>query len=194
MHVTRSTKPSPAQRRPSRIQTSGKYQLKTPNQIISEDPVFAETLRTKSSLIMKARLIGEELSHLEGVLAIVLFGSTAKGTSTEESDIDLLIVTEREMEAQLNKRLYDLMMRYDVPVEGLFLTYEELLMSLQEKNALVLGIIESYQILQDKIGLQELFSLKKRLIEEEWHYDKETATWIRKNLMPILKPPRNKKN
>ena len=167
--------------------------MKNPSQITSGDPVFAEYLRTKPSLTLKSRLIGEELSHFDGVLAIVLFGSTAKGTSTPESDIDLLIVTEREMEDQLNKPLYDLMFRYDAPVEGLFLTYEELLTSLQEKNALTLGILEAYQILNDKIGLEGLLSLRKSQMEEEWTFDKETGTWIRKSLMPTLKPHRNKR-
>ncbi len=165
--------------------------MKTRNQI-NEDPVFAEYLRNKPSLTLKARLIAEELSHIEGVLAIVLFGSTAKGTSTPDSDIDLLIVTEGEMEDQLNKPLYDLMFHYDAPVEGLFLTYEEFLMSLQEKNALALGILEAYQILHDKIGLEGLLSLKKKQMDEEWTYDKEVGTWIRKSLMPTLKPHRNK--
>ena len=167
--------------------------MKIPNQIISGDPVFAEYLRTKSSLIMKARQFAAELSNHEGVLAVVLFGSIAKGTSTEDSDIDLLIVTEQDMEDQLNKPIYDLMFRYDAPVEALFLTYEELLMSLQEKNALALGILEAYQIFEDKIGLEALFSFKKRQIQEEWTYDNETGTWIRKSLMPTLKPQRNKR-
>jgi predicted nucleotidyltransferase len=171
----------------------GKCHLKNHNQITNGDPIFAEHLRNKSSLNQKARLIGEELSRVEGVLAIVLFGSTAKGTDTPESDLDLLIVTEREMENQLNKPLYDLMFRYDAPVEGLFLTYQELLMSIQEKNAIALGIFEGYQILYDKIGLEGLFSFQKKQIEEEWTYDNETGTWMRRNLMPSLKPQKHKR-
>ncbi len=170
-----------------------KYQLTNPTVIVHSDPVFAEFLQSRSSLSLRARLIAEELSRVEGVLAVVLFGSVAKGKATTESDIDLMIISESELEDRLNDTLYELMFRYDAPVEGLFLTYEELLMSLQEKSALALGILEAYRILYDRAGLEMLLALKKQQIQEEWTYDEEAEAWIRKSLLPTWRPRKNRR-
>jgi DNA polymerase sigma len=83
------------------------YQLKNPTEIINADPIFAKYLQGKISLKAKARLIAEEISHNKQVVAVILFGSVAKEQASKESDIDLLVVTETEMEDQLNNMIYN---------------------------------------------------------------------------------------
>jgi len=166
----------------------GHYRLKNPTEIINADPVFAQFLQRKTSLKMKAKLIAEEISLNREVVAVVLFGSVAKNEATDDSDIDMLVVTENEMEEALSDALYDLMFKYDVPVEAIFLTYEDLIINLQNKTAFSFGLLEGYQILYDRSGVENLFSIKRKEVLENWIYDKEVEAWIQKRLLPILKP------
>ena len=140
--------------------------------------------------MVKARLIAEEISENGRVVAVILFGSVARGEATEESDIDLLVVTEADIEAQLNDKVYDLMFKYDVPVEAIFLTYDDLIINLQAKTAFSLGLLEGYRVLYDRGGMENLLSIKKREVQENWIYDEEAETWIQRNLIATLKPPK----
>lgn len=166
------------------------YQLKNPTEIIDADPVFAQYLQRKTSLKVKAKLIAEEISHNEQVVAVILFGSLAKEQATEESDIDLLVVTEVDLENQLNELIYNLMFKYDVPVETVFTTYEDLIINLQAKTAFSFGLLEGYQILYDRGGVESLLSIKRKEMKENWIYDEEAQAWIQKKLIPILKSPK----
>jgi len=167
------------------------YQLKSPMEIINADSVFAQYLQRKNLLNVKARLIAEEISHNERVVAVILFGSVAKEQATEESDIDLLVVTEVGMEDQLNNTVYSLMFKHDVPVEAIFLTYDDLIINLQAKTAFSFGLLEGYEMLYDRGGVENLLSIKKKEIQENWIFDEEAQAWIQKKLAPTLKPPKN---
>jgi len=166
----------------------GHYRLKNPTEIINADPIFAQFLQRRMSLKLKAKLIAEGISLNREVVAVVLFGSVAKDEANDDSDIDILVVTESEIEETLSHKLYDLMFKYDVPVEAIFLTYEDLIINLQAKTALSFGLLEGYQILYDRGGIENLFSIKKKEILENWIYDEEAGTWIQRKLLPILKP------
>ncbi len=166
----------------------GQYRLKNPTEIIDADTVFAQFLQRRASLKMKAKLIAEEISLNKEVVAVVLFGSVAKDEATDDSDIDMLVVTESEIEETLSSTLYDLMFKYDVPVEAIFLTYEDLIINLQAKTAFSFGLLEGYQILYDHGGVENLFSIKRKEMLENWIYDEEAGTWIQRKLLPILKP------
>ncbi len=166
----------------------GQYRLKNPTEIIDADPVFAQFLQRRASLKMKAKLIAEEISLNKEVVAVVLFGSVAKDEATDDSDIDMLVVTESEIEETLSSTLYDLMFKYDVPVEAIFLTYEDLIINLQAKTAFSFGLLEGYQTLYDHGGVENLFSIKRKEMLENWIYDEEAGAWIQRKLLPILKP------
>jgi predicted nucleotidyltransferase len=163
------------------------YQLKNPTEIINADPIFARYLQEKISLKVKAKLIAEEISQDEQVIAIILFGSVAKEQATEESDIDLLIVTDLPMEDKLNNIVYKLMFKHDVPVEAVFLTYDDLIINLQAKTAFTFGLLEGYQILYDRGGVENMLTIRKKEIQENWIYDEEAQAWIQKKLLPTLK-------
>jgi predicted nucleotidyltransferase len=65
---------------------------------------------------------------LTGLSCIVLYGSKARGDSLEESDIDLLIVTQetasREMKFNVYDIIYDFEVEYDVVISAVFATDE----------------------------------------------------------------------
>lgn len=167
-----------------------RYRLKKPTEVLDAYPVFARFLQRRVSLMVKARLIAGEISENGRVVAVILFGSVARGEATEESDIDLLVVTETDIEAQLNDKVYDLMFKYDVPVEAIFLTYDDLIINLQAKTAFSLGLLEGYRVLYDRGGVENLLSIKKREVQENWVYDEEAETWIQRKLILTLKPPK----
>jgi predicted nucleotidyltransferase len=164
------------------------YQLRNPIGIIDADPCFAQLLQTRASLKVKARLIAKEISCNEWVIAVILFGSVAKRKAIEESDIDMLIVAEKEMDDELNNIIYNLMFKYDAPIEVVFQTYDDLIANLQAKTAFSFGLLEGYEVLYDRGGVEGLLSIKKREIQKDWVYDKEAEAWIQKKLMPTLKP------
>lgn len=163
------------------------YRLKNPAEIVDSDPVFAQYVKGKTSLKAKAMLIAEELGRNQHVVAVILFGTVAKEEATEESDLDLLVITETQIEGELNNTVYDLMFKYDVPVEAVFLTYEDLIINLQAKTSFIFGLLEAYKVLHDRGGVETLLSIKKKETQEEWFYDQEAQTWVQKKLRPILK-------
>lgn len=167
-----------------------RYRIKSPREVIDADPVFAQFLRRGASHRAKAGLIAEEIGGIEQVVAVILFGSVAKGGATEESDIDMLVVAEVEMEDSLNNTVYDLMFKYDVPVEAILLTFDDLVINLQAKTAFSFGWLEGYQVLYDRGGVETLLAIKKREIEENWIYDEEAGAWIQRKSTPTLKSPK----
>jgi len=119
-------------------------------------------LPNRISLRSKAKLMAGELGRDERILAVILFGSLARNEASEESDIDLLAVTEEDMEWELNRKAYDLMFKYDVPVDVICLTLEDLIINLIEETAFAFSILESYEVLFDRDGVETLLSIKRK--------------------------------
>jgi len=63
------------------------------------------------------------------VSEIILFGSKARGDSTEESDIDLLVITPREISRQRRHQvldsIYEIQLTHDVVLSILFVSSHE---------------------------------------------------------------------
>ncbi len=60
------------------------------------------------------------LKRLGGVRSVVLFGSAARGTAAEDSDIDLFIECSQRAEGPVRRLLYDLASQFDVPISPIF--------------------------------------------------------------------------
>ncbi len=156
----------------------GRYTLSRID-VLEEDPLALEYLGHSSSPLAKARLIVEELGKDARVLAILLFGSTAKGSWGEESDLDLLVITDGDVE------LYDetlgLSLRYSVPIEAVFLSLNDLLMHISLRSTLMLGVLEGYSVLLDRVGIGRLLGYIDERVREEFEYDREAGAWIRRS-------------
>ncbi len=61
-----------------------------------------------------------ELKALRGIASVVLFGSLARGTAHEESDVDLLIECDPEVRDIVRKTLYRIGYRFDVTFSPVF--------------------------------------------------------------------------
>ena len=71
------------------------------------------------------RAAGEELAKVPGVRSAVLFGSAARGTAKEESDIDLFIDCDRQAEDAAWTALVPLDRRFDVEFGVIFYRPED---------------------------------------------------------------------
>lgn len=149
---------------------------------IYDDPLALECFKTRASPLGKAKLIADELGRDHRVLAVVLFGSVAKGRATEESDLDLMIITEGGVE--LNEEVYELAFRYDLPIEATFMSFEELLSHVQSRTTFLLGVLEGYEMLHDRAGIGNLISFLKAEVEGKFFYDEGAGAWIQKSVLP----------
>jgi predicted nucleotidyltransferase len=100
--------------------------------------------------------------------SVILFGSYAKGTAQEYSDIDILIILNRkfanwmerrDLEIELRKRLYRTVGQVSPKVGSI----EELKAALEAYNPLILNILDSGVILYD----DSTFNKLKRQFEQK---------------------------
>jgi len=159
----------------------GRYVLLRPS-ILSGDPFAALYMKTRGSLLGKAKLVADELSQNPEVLAVILFGSVAKGTTTRESDLDFLVITTGR---ELNDEAYELMFKYDVPIETLFMTFDEFLSNASERSSLLVGVLEGFQVFHDRAGVEGILSFLKEELVANFQHDEEAGAWVRTSRKPI---------
>lgn len=68
----------------------------------------------------------DALVEMPAVRSVILFGSTARGTATEDSDIDLFIECDTKRERELERVLFHLGTRFDVVFTPVFYRRKEL--------------------------------------------------------------------
>lgn len=107
-----------------------------------------------------------------GVVAIALFGSRAKGTAGEDSDVDLLIVVD-QAHPERGKRIQDIIqikrtLAPDFPLDILLMTRKECQDNFRNHNPLFLDIATEGVILFDSDGfLQNLIEETRAYIREK---------------------------
>lgn len=110
------------------------------------------------------------------ILAVVLFGSMAKGNYTKHSDYDLLIVVSEE-ELNFKDRIYEYSMPSDGWVEPLVYTKEEAETMLEDLNPLLLDSLKDGISIYDKGFWKQLKAQFDKLIERGIISPKEGG-WI----------------
>lgn len=131
----------------------------------------------------KAGLVAEGLAKFEGVLAVVLFGSTAQGKAAHDSDIDLLVVLasrDRALEGRIDKFVSDVCSKFDLPFEHVFLSFEGLNVIAKQERLFLFGIMEGYRRLFDRGGVCGLLAAKEKEIKQKYEYDEEVHMWLPK--------------
>ena len=81
-----------------------------------------------SAVIKELRDILLDSELRDSIAKVVLFGSYAKGTASEDSDIDVLVLTTEngKTEQLLMEKIYDFILGYDVPLEVLVANIDSL--------------------------------------------------------------------
>ena len=54
------------------------------------------------------------------VVSIILYGSVARGTNTEESDVDVAILVKNKMDAEMEDKLYDFVVDMNLKYDKVF--------------------------------------------------------------------------
>lgn len=89
------------------------------------------------------------------LVSVVLFGSVAKGTAKEYSDIDLLIVAKElppfeERIPLISDLCYEMLIKYKVSISPILMTPEEFDKNISAGFPLFLGVIMGYKPIFDK--------------------------------------------
>jgi len=131
-------------------------------------------------LIEKAVRVAKELADDPRVLAVILFGTVARLEADPESDLDLLIVVSG-VENEIDYRIMDLEVKYDVPIEAVTVSLDGFKRGLYIELGLIFGILSGYLILVDKDGVVTRLLLEK---EEEvrgaYILNRGTMLWLRR--------------
>lgn len=91
------------------------------------------------------------------IISVILFGSVIRGEATERSDIDLLIVYDKDRETVEKNvsELSDKFLEKDIIVSPIFLSKEEVLDMIKKYNSFVLRIQEEGKVVFGK-SLKEI--------------------------------------
>ncbi|MDI6904222.1 MAG: nucleotidyltransferase domain-containing protein [Candidatus Bathyarchaeia archaeon] len=111
------------------------------------------------------------------VLSVLLYGSVAKGKAHEESDVDLLVISENPL--NLSNDEYEISMKYGVAFEITSVALIEFLAMLHFKSALLFGILEGYDVLFDRAGITALLKVFMKDIHKNWRYNKDEELWLK---------------
>jgi len=111
------------------------------------------------------------------VLSVLLYGSTAKGKVHEESDVDLLLISENPL--NLTDDEYEISMKYEVAFQITSVDLTEFLAMLHFKSALLFGILEGYDVLFDRAGITTLLKVFNKDIHKNWQYNKDEKLWLK---------------
>jgi predicted nucleotidyltransferase len=116
-----------------------RYTLNKENKLYDALKQFFDVEKTKYptfSYIHKS-LIGD-LTQALAEETIIVFGSVAAGTSTPESDLDMLIITDREN--SVKKYVKKVQEKYKMKIQSIILTLEKLKTLIQEKSQLIKNV------------------------------------------------------
>ena len=107
-------------------------------------------------------------------MSVVLFGSQARGTANEHSDIDLLIITEdapddwRQQREIINKFRISKGLA-DLPVSIILKNPDVVKTSLEVIQPLLFGILKSYKVLYDPSNFFEMQAQTYQKHMREWN-------------------------
>ena len=122
------------------------YRLKLDNLVAKYYMILAETfasIRFLEKNFLIKRLMSETGDKLEGTT--VLFGSFAKGEMTEESDIDLFIISDRKTDADVIRETGSLIDR-EVNIKST--NMRQFLNGLMDDDPLIMEVVSNHVVLK----------------------------------------------
>jgi DNA polymerase sigma len=120
--------------------------------------IFEAEFHRRKKLLQNGdfQVFHRKLSSLQFSFIALLFGSQAKGTATKDSDIDLMVISEKNREKEI-ERIISLL---PLNIQLVFLTYEEFLgmerskefsvvLEAVKRNILLIGIEDYYRLMEN---------------------------------------------
>lgn len=129
-----------------------------------------EDIVTQIALRQIAERVSEELRRIDGLHSILLIGSVADGTATSESDVDLVVLTDRESIKEVENVIYSAPFCSDSP---LLITPKEFTSELKRGNPNIVSYLIKGKVLYDD-------GLVTRLRRRDWKINaKYAGDWIK---------------
>lgn len=125
------------------------------------------------------------------LVAIVLFGSYAKGTAHQASDVDLLVIARRlprgrARDALLQNQFDDLVIETGISVMPILMTYDELRREIRHLGPLLFGVVTGYRIVWGKLPLLLKW---EQFVRTHFRLSRKYDAWIIKHPSSLrLKP------
>ena len=126
----------------------------------------------------------------ENLVSIVLFGSRSRGIATKRSDVDFIIILNRNVEEEIIKNLrLDFLMKFGKKIDTICLNRNDALDNFEGISPLFATLVLGIRILYDKGGFfeKEFKRLTKRIRETRIKYYEGNKLWdIQKICTEIL--------
>lgn len=98
-------------------------------------------------LIELAKKFAERIKELSGVKCILLFGSVARGTASIDSDVDILVLTTKEVGEKVSKIASKLSAEAGKTIVPLVLKYDEFKKDYKEGESFAKSVFEDHRLL-----------------------------------------------
>ncbi len=129
------------------------------------EAIIKKRIMEREKVLDKARLFAQCVRERMGSnTTIILYGSYARGDFSEESDIDILVITNSNLPLEPHYRI-DLILeciKKFPEVEPVILTIREVEERYRKSNPLILEALDQGIYLLDGLGLKNKFSLQAR--------------------------------
>jgi predicted nucleotidyltransferase len=104
----------------------------------------------------------------ENLVSVVLFGSRSRGTATARSDIDFIIILEREGDEEIIRNLrIDFIMKFSKKIDTICLTRNDVLQNFKNISPLFATLALGIEIFYDKNAFfKEQFKKFVKIIEK----------------------------
>ncbi|MBU6999412.1 MAG: nucleotidyltransferase domain-containing protein [Theionarchaea archaeon] len=132
------------------------------------------TMEVLEEVVEKCRtVLGENLT------SIVLFGSVARGLEDSRSDIDLLIVVDRDAESDLLKDIrIEMLLKYSVKLDMILMGKQDVTDNFEHFSPLFLSFVLGVSVLvDDDFFEREYFKFLNKLKEENIKYVEGGKVW-----------------
>lgn len=111
---------------------------------------------------VKKRILSKLIEFMPNVLGVYLYGSYARGEQDKDSDIDILVITDKKDE-KMNKVFDDIDMR--------IMTLENAKKSIAELPGLIMPILNEASVILNPLLLEELKKYKINYKKFKWNFD-----------------------
>ena len=126
----------------------------------------------------------------ENLVSVVLFGSRSRGIATKRSDVDFIIILNRNVDEEIIKNLrLDFLMKFGKKIDTICLNRNDALDNFEGISPLFATLVLGIRILYDKGGFfeKEFKKLTKRIRETRIKYYEGNKLWdIQKICTEIL--------
>lgn len=119
----------------------------------------------------------------DNLIAVVLFGSYAKGTARRFSDLDLLVVAHTlprngQRDELLADAFDDLVIETGIAVMPIFVTKEELRFAMEVRSPLLYGLVTGYRMVWGKLPILLKW---EQFVRKHYRLSRKYAAWIIKD-------------